>query len=82
MSSWHKCSTTHCRAGWAVHLAGEEGYKLEKFYGGDTLIAAMRIIIESSPIEVHVPRFFDSNKLAMEDMKRCAEAEAKLNTKN
>jgi len=30
MDSWHTCNTTHCRAGWIVHLAGKEGYELEK----------------------------------------------------
>ena len=31
MSDWHSdCGTTHCRAGWVVVLAGEEGLKLEK----------------------------------------------------
>lgn len=24
------CGTTHCRAGWAIHLCGKEGYALEK----------------------------------------------------
>lgn len=30
MSTWHKCATTHCLAGWAIHLAGQAGYELEK----------------------------------------------------
>jgi len=25
MGSWHGCETTHCLAGWAQHLSGEEG---------------------------------------------------------
>lgn len=29
MSTWHTCETTHCRAGWVVHLAGEAGKALE-----------------------------------------------------
>jgi len=29
MGSVHQCQTTHCRAGWVVHLAGEAGYALE-----------------------------------------------------
>ena len=28
MSAWHTCDTTHCRAGWVVHLAGEAGKAL------------------------------------------------------
>src|ERR1700694_1182371 len=34
MGIWHNesggCGTSHCIAGWAVHLAGAEGYALEK----------------------------------------------------
>ncbi len=33
MSDWHKCGTTHCIAGWAIHLAGPDGYRLEKEVG-------------------------------------------------
>lgn len=80
MSTWHSntCNTTHCRAGWIVHLAGEAGYALENFHGGNTLVAALSIIHASSPIEVDCPQFFEGNEAAMEDMKKCAESEAKL----
>ena len=77
MDAWHTCDTTHCRAGWAVHLAGEDGKKLESFYGS-TLVAAMRIFNESSTIPVRCTRFFETNEKAMDDIKRCADAEAKL----
>lgn len=34
MRSWHNescgCGSTHCIAGWAVHLEGEQGYALER----------------------------------------------------
>jgi hypothetical protein len=30
MGEWHSCNTTHCLAGWAVHLSGPAGYALEK----------------------------------------------------
>lgn len=33
MSDWHTCDSTHCIAGWAVHLAGKPGRKLEAKYG-------------------------------------------------
>jgi hypothetical protein len=33
MGTWHACATTHCLAGWAIHLAGQEGYRLELHYG-------------------------------------------------
>ena len=63
MSTWHTCGTTHCRAGWAVHLAGEEGYKLENLAG--TCFAAMMIFKYSSPdIRVSPVRFFEANEIA------------------
>ena len=33
MGSWHTCDTTHCIAGWAVRLAGDEGKALEEKFG-------------------------------------------------
>ncbi len=33
MNTWHTCETTHCIAGWAVHLAGDEGKALEAKHG-------------------------------------------------
>ena len=71
MSMWH-CGTTHCRAGWVVTLAGDEGKALEAFY--NTELAAMLIYRESgSPI--NPARFYDSNDDALADMKRLAEQE-------
>jgi hypothetical protein len=29
MGNWHGCNTTHCLAGWAIHLSGSAGYVLE-----------------------------------------------------
>lgn len=67
MTEWHECKTTHCRAGWVVHLAGEKGYALEKALRGSTLFAAMLIYKESgSPI--NPCRFFDSDEKALEEM--------------
>ena len=76
MSDWHTCETTHCRAGWVVHLAGDAGRELEKFF--DTCLAAQIIYRESSPLKVSVNRFFDTNESAMEDMKRLAKEESAL----
>ena len=75
MRNWHTCKTMHCRAGWVVTLAGEEGRNLEK--KTSTLFAAMQIYKASSPIRVSPPRFFDTNEKALEDMKKCAEKENK-----
>jgi hypothetical protein len=73
MSEWHTCDTTHCRAGWVVHLAGAPGYELEK--KTTTLFAAMQIYHKSSEIPVSPVRFFDSNDQALDDIKKCAELE-------
>jgi len=75
MDTWHTCDTTHCRAGWVVFLAGEEGRKLER--KTSTAFAAMQIYHKSSPIRVSPVRFYEDNKKAMADIKRCAEEESK-----
>ena len=74
MGSWHTCETTHCRAGWVTHLAGEAGRDLENFH--NTELAAMLIYRESSPIGVSPWRFYQGADDALADMKRCAEEEA------
>ena len=33
MEHWHTCKTTHCIAGWAIHLAGELGRVLQESHG-------------------------------------------------
>jgi hypothetical protein len=75
MGDWHKCEKTHCRAGWAVALAGEAGFALEKFY--NTPLAAMMIYDASDPsFKINPARFFENNDEALSDMKRLAEEEA------
>ncbi|GAB2959192.1 hypothetical protein GCM10027048_28130 [Hymenobacter coalescens] len=84
MSSWHEseavneegayCGTTHCRAGWVVALAGKAGRDLEQ--RTSTLFAAMQIYRASAPgIPVSAASFYESNDLALADMRRCAELE-------
>jgi hypothetical protein len=73
MSSWHRCGTTHCRAGWVVTLAGDAGKKLEAFH--NTELAAMLIYRESG-YHINPARFYDTGKAALEDMKRLAETPA------
>ena len=68
MGGWHGCETTHCRAGWAVHLAGEKGYALEKELGGAEY--AGRAIYRAST--GRSPYFFATNERALEDIERCA----------
>jgi hypothetical protein len=77
MSSWHAtdaCGTTHCRAGWVVHLAGDAGRALEWAMG--TPAAAAMIYMASDPTLEKVPDFYCSNEAALEDMKRLAGLEA------
>ena len=75
MDSWHTCENTHCRAGWAVTLAGAEGKELEAFY--NTELAAMMIYDASDPsFKINPARFYDKNDAALADMKRLAEREA------
>ncbi len=73
MGDWHTCETTHCRAGWVVHLAGEKGRALEVHT--TTAFAAQMIYNESSTIPVFPPRFYESNEVALADMRRCAKLE-------
>ena len=72
MSDWHTCETTHCRAGWVVTLAGEQGKALEKFYG--TPHAAFLIYNKSDPNLKAYPDFYCDDETAMADMRRLAEA--------
>ena len=75
MDKWHNCETTHCRAGWVVALAGENGKELKSQIG--TPLAAMAIYRVSSDIRVSPAMFYVSDEEALKDMKRCAEEEVK-----
>lgn len=69
MGEWHGCSTTHCRGGWAIVLAGEAGKTLEDKLGSN--VAAALIYAASRP-DRRVPDFFATNENAMEDLRACA----------
>ena len=73
MNSWHTCETTHCRAGWVVILAGEEGLKLEK--ETSTAFSAYQIYKASSDIKVSFNDFYVNDKKAMESIIECARLE-------
>jgi predicted metal-dependent hydrolase len=65
MAHWHTCETTHCRAGWVVHLAGDAGYALEKQYG--TKVTALMIYHASEPrIYIDGVRFHDPDTDALD----------------
>jgi len=74
MGDWHNsCGTTHCRAGWIVVLAGDEGKALEDKIG--TPAAAAAIYLASDPNISKFPSFYCGNAEALADMKSRAEAE-------
>ena len=74
MRDWHTCDTTHCRAGWVVALAGEEGKALEDRIG--TPAAASLIYLASDPDLGKFPSFYCDDATALADMKERAEQEA------
>ena len=74
MRSWHgdegeACGTTHCRAGWAITLAGKEGKDLEKKLG--PAWAGTLIYLKSRPGKP-IPNFCASNEEALADIRKCA----------
>lgn len=58
------CGTRHCRAGWAVHLAGEAGYALEAAFG-PALAGAMIYLASTGTI----PNFYTSDAAALASMR-------------
>ncbi|MEN9545006.1 MAG: Ralstonia phage RsoP1IDN, partial [Pseudomonadota bacterium] len=68
------CSTTHCRAGWAVALAGDAGRALEAATRG-TASAAYLIYAASDPARPVVD-FYTTREKALADMKRRAKESA------
>ena len=71
MKMWHTCGTTHCRAGWAITLAGEAGAALERAIGS---AAAGTLIYAASRPNQPVPDFYASNEDALADLRACADA--------
>jgi len=72
MGSWHTCGTSHCRAGWAVTLAGDAGRRLEVKVGPS---AAGALIYAMSRPDQRVPDFYQGDAAALADIQRCAEAD-------
>jgi len=72
MQDWHTCETTHCRAGWAIHLAGEKGYALEDRVGPG--VAGALIYAASRP-DQPIPDFCATDDHALADLRRCALAD-------
>ena len=77
MATWHQCETTHCRAGWAVQLAGPAGKALEWAIG--PAAAGALIHLASCPaLDGKVPDFYASNEEALADIRRLAETEPEI----
>jgi hypothetical protein len=77
MGRWHGggcdetnwCNTTHCRAGYAICLAGKDGFALEAKVGS---AAAGALIYAKSRPNKPVPDFYCDNENAMADIVACA----------
>jgi hypothetical protein len=69
MQSWHTCETTHCRAGWAIHLAGAAGKAIEARLGSQR--AGAEIYRASTG---RVPHFFATTERALADIRDRAAA--------
>lgn len=72
MGAWHTCETTHCRAGWAITLAGLPGRMLEDRIGP---AAAGALIYAASRPGQKVPDFYAGHHEALADLQRCAAAD-------
>jgi len=69
MTTWHSptCGTTHCRAGWAITLAGSAARSLEDTHG--PAYAGALVYYASTGA---VPDFYANNEDALADMRRAA----------
>ena len=74
MREWHTCGTKHCRAGWAIVLAGDAGAKLEYAIGP---AAAGALIYAASRPDQPVPDFYASDWVALADLRICAATQIK-----
>ena len=77
MGSWHGescdetnwCNTTHCRAGYAICLAGKAGFELERKVGPE--VAGQMIYAASRP-DKPLPDFHTNTETALADIRACA----------
>jgi Pentapeptide repeats (8 copies) len=66
MNKWHTCKTTHCRAGWAITIAGDAGAELEKKIGP---AGAGALTYAASYPGQRIPNFYASDDDALADIK-------------
>lgn len=77
MGVWHGdkcdadnwCGTTHCRAGYAICLAGKAGFELERKMGSEM---AGRFIYAVSRPDMPLPDFFATTGEALDDIRESA----------
>jgi hypothetical protein len=76
----NECGTTHCHAGYVVHLAGQTGYDLEAALGvARTDDAALLIIAKSCPWVEEPPSFTADDAEGMRQIKELAAQEVLFN---
>mgnify|MGYP003441874938 CR=1 FL=1 len=74
-----ECETTHCWAGWAVHLGGQKAYECEN--NSSTAAVAMNIFRRATPgIPVYHSDFYMPNDYAKMRIKECAHFETLANS--
>ena len=59
----HVCKTTHCRAGWTIHVCGKQGYQLEKEC--ENWEEAASLILKANYPDRDLPSFYSSNENGM-----------------
>jgi len=73
MATWH-CGTTHCRAGWIVTLAGEEGEALEREIGTNAAAALISLASEAQTFQTEAMfDFYAEDQRALNDIRRLAQ---------
>ena len=70
MADWHTCDTTHCIAGWAVHLSGDAGARLEAQVGS----AAAGALIYARHGCASIPDFYEADTVALQHLRERAAA--------
>lgn len=63
MNQWHTCNTTHCRAGWAIHIAG--CYDLERRIGPS---AAGALIYAAARPDRRIPNFYGAKEAVLAEL--------------
>lgn len=72
MERWHTCETMHCRAGWAIRLAGSAGHSLERRFGA---AKAARAIYRAST--GRSPDFYAAPDRALKHLRLCAQVDGR-----